>query len=238
MTNTPGKHSSRARPFVLVNMAMTADGKIATSNRAIHSFGSERDLNHLYELRATTDAIICGARTVEISRSILDNGNERFTRQRRRRGLAKHNLRVIVSGSGTIDLGADIFHTKFSPIIVLTTAQIAPGNLARLQAVVHEVKIMGQGEINFPAAMRWLRKKWQVKRLLCEGGGELNAAMFQTNLVDEIHLTICPKIFGGRHAPTIAEGEDATELRWAKQFELSSFRPKGPELFTVFSRRK
>ena len=61
-------------PFVLVNMAMTADGKIATANRAVHSFSSGRDLEHLYELRATADAVLCGARTVEISRYHFGNG--------------------------------------------------------------------------------------------------------------------------------------------------------------------
>ena len=54
-------------------MAMTADGKIATANRAVHSFGSQRDLAHLYELRATADAVMCGARTVKISETILGN---------------------------------------------------------------------------------------------------------------------------------------------------------------------
>jgi riboflavin biosynthesis pyrimidine reductase len=65
-------------PFVFINMAMTADGKIATANRAVHSFGSPRDLRHLYELRATADAVMCGARTVEISGSILGSGGEKF----------------------------------------------------------------------------------------------------------------------------------------------------------------
>jgi riboflavin-specific deaminase-like protein len=223
-------------PFVLVNMAMTADGKIATANRTLHSFGSPRDLRHLYELRATTDAVMCGARTVEISRSILDNGGGRFTRRRLRQGLAEHNLRVLVSGSGTIDLDADIFQTQFSPIIILTTARISQTNLFRLRKAVHEVMIAGQTEINFRAAVRWLRTKWKVQRLLCEGGGELNAAMFAADLVDEVHLTVCPQIFGGRTAPTIAEGEGASSLALAKQFKLKSIlRTKG-ELFTVFSR--
>lgn len=224
------------RPFVLVNMAMTADGKIATANRAIHSFGSHRDLRHLYELRATTDAVMCGARTVEISGSVLDNGGDRFTRRRLRRSLAEHNLRVIVSGSGTIDLNARIFRTHFSPTIILTTARITQTNLQRLQKVVQEVKIMGQNEVNFRAALRWLRKKWKVQRLLCEGGGELNAAMFAAELVDEIHLTICPLIFGGRTAPTIAEGSALIPLSQAKSFELKALRRSGTELFTVFSR--
>ena len=223
-------------PFVLVNMAMTADAKIATANRAIHSFGSSRDLRHLYELRATTDAVMCGARTVEISRSLLDNGGERFTRHRVRQGLASHNLRVLVSGSGTIDLNADIFQTCFSPIIILTTARISKTNLNRLRKAVQEVKIAGQTEINFRAALEWLRKKWNVQRLLCEGGGELNAAMFAADLVDEVHLTICPQIFGGRTAPTIAEGEVSPRLALAKQYKLKRIRRSGAELFTRFSR--
>ena len=52
-------------PFVLVNMAMTADGKIATANRAVSSFGSARDHEQLLELRATADAVMAGARTVD-----------------------------------------------------------------------------------------------------------------------------------------------------------------------------
>jgi 5-amino-6-(5-phosphoribosylamino)uracil reductase len=223
-------------PFVLVNMAMTADAKIATANRTIHSFGSPRDLRHLYELRATTDAVMCGARTVEISHSLLDNGGERFTRRRLRQGLASHNLRVLVSGSGTIDLNADIFQTRFSPIVILTTARISKTNLSRLQKAVQEVKIAGQTEINFRAALRWLHKKWKVKRLLCEGGGELNAAIFAADLVDEVHLTICPQIFGGRTAPTIAEGGEAPSLALAKKFKLNGVRRTEGELFTVFSR--
>jgi riboflavin-specific deaminase-like protein len=223
-------------PFVLVNMAMTADGKIATANRAIHSFGSPRDLRHLYDLRATTDAVMCGARTVEISRSLLDNGGERFTRRRLRQGLVSHNLRVLVSGSGTIDLDADIFQTRFSPIVILTTARISKTNLNRLRKAVQEVKIAGQTEINFHVALRWLKTKWKVQRLLCEGGGELNAAMFAADLVDEVHLTICPKIFGGRTAPTIAEGEGSPRLALAKQYELKGIRRSGAELFTMFSR--
>ena len=108
-------------PFVLVNMAMTADGKIATANRWVHSFSSERDLEHLYELRATADAVMCGARTVEISRSILGTGGEKFRKLRLKRGLAEYNLRVIVSGSGSINPRAEIFKKQFSPVIILTT---------------------------------------------------------------------------------------------------------------------
>ena len=225
-------------PFVLVNMAMTADGKIATANRAVHSFGSARDLEHLYELRATADAVMCGARTVEISQSILGTGGEKFRKLRLKHGLAEYNLRVIVSGSGSIDPNAEIFQKKFSPLIVLTTERASARKLAQLRTLADEVKICGKTEINFPTAFRWLHAKWNVKRLLCEGGGALNDTLFRAGLVAEIHLTICPKIFGGRTAPTIADGQGFEKLGLAGKFQLSSLRPFKGELFTVFSRVK
>jgi riboflavin-specific deaminase-like protein len=234
--NPKPKTQKPGLPFVLVNMAMTADGKIATANRVVHSFGSARDLEHLYELRATTDAVMCGARTVEISNGILGAGGEKYRQQRRKNGLAENNLRVIVSGSGSINPAAEIFRNRFSPIIILTTERPSRAKLKMLRALVDEVKICGRIQINFHTALRWLRKKWQVKRLLAEGGGELNDALFRAGLVDEIHLTICPKIFGGRAAPTIADGTGAKDLKSAIGFQLESFRLVNGELFTVFSR--
>jgi 2,5-diamino-6-(ribosylamino)-4(3H)-pyrimidinone 5'-phosphate reductase len=228
-------HNSKL-PFMFINMAMTADGKIATDNRAVHSFGSTRDLEHLFKLRATADAVMCGARTVEISQSILGTGGERFRRRRLQNGLAEYNLRVIVSGSGSIDPKAEIFKKKFSPVIVLTTER-ASKNLAQLRELADEVKICGKTEINFRRAFRWLRARWNVRRLLCEGGGELNDALFRAGLVDELNLTICPKIFGGRTAPTIADGKGFLHLPGAAQFKLKSTNRVRDELFAVFSKR-
>ncbi len=217
---------------------MTADGKIATANRAVHSFGSARDLAHLYALRATADAVMCGARTVEISRTVLGNGGEKFGKLRLRRGLAEFPLRVIVSGSGSIEPQAEIFQQRFSPILVLTTQKAPAHKLQRLRNLADEVKICGKSEINFRAALRWLQKRFGVRRLLGEGGGELNDALFRADLVDEIHLTLCPKIFGGRTAPTIADGEGFPRLAGAKEFQIRSIQSFQGELFTVLSRKK
>ena len=109
-------------PFVFVNMAMTADGKIATANRAGSSFGSARDHEHLLELRATADAVMAGARTVDSAAINLGPGPARFRRLRLKNGLAEYNLRVIVSGSGSLNPKAEVFKHRFSPIIILTTA--------------------------------------------------------------------------------------------------------------------
>jgi len=224
-------------PFVFVNVAMTADGKIATANRAVSSFGSGRDHGHLLGLRATADAVMAGARTVDLTPINMGPGSARFRRLRLKRGLAKYNLRVIVSGSGTINPKAHVFTKRFSPIIILTTKRASASSRRRLQSLADAVKICGRLEINFRAAFRWLRAKWNVKRLLCEGGGELNAALFRAGLVDELHLTICPKIFGGRNAPTIADGRGFLKLSQAARLELQSAKRVGDELFLVYRKK-
>jgi 5-amino-6-(5-phosphoribosylamino)uracil reductase len=223
-------------PRVLVNMAITADGKIATANRAITSFGSARDHDHLLELRATADAVMSGARTVDVAKINLGPGGKKFQRQRLKQGLAEFNLRIIVSGSGSIEPQAEIFKHTFSPILILTTRRASAAQLAALRRLATAVKICGTTEVNFRVALRWLREKWGVKRLLCEGGGELNDALFRAGLVNELHMTVCPKIFGGRNAPTIAEGIGATNLAAAAGFQLQSLRRVGDELFLVFTR--
>lgn len=225
-------------PFVLVNMAMTADGKIATANRAVASFGSDRDHQHLLELRATVDAVMCGAQTVNSTKINLGPGGVKFRRLRQQRGLAEYNLRILVSGSGSVNPTAEVFQHRFSPIIILTTRRAPAGKIRQLRALAEEVHISGDTEINFHIALRWLRKRWDVERLLCEGGGALNEGLFRAGLVDELHLTICPKIFGGRTAPTIAEGSGMLKLADAVPFKLESRRHLEEEMFLVYGKTR
>jgi riboflavin-specific deaminase-like protein len=229
---------NQALPFVFINTAMTADGKIAPANRHFQPFGSPRDLRHLLELRATADAVMAGARTVDLARVKLGPGPVRYRRLRLRRGLAEFNLRVIVSGAGSIDPQAEIFKHRFSPIIILTTGRIAKTRLTRLRALADEVKICGSSQIDFSEACQWLGRKWQVRRLLCEGGGELNDALFQASLVNEIHLTLCPLLLGGRGAPTLADGVGVAILAKAARFRLASMKRAGSELFLVYQRSR
>jgi 2,5-diamino-6-(ribosylamino)-4(3H)-pyrimidinone 5'-phosphate reductase len=225
-------------PFVYINVAMTADGKLAPANRVFKPFSSKADQELLMELRTSADAVMAGARTVDLYPVNLGPGGKQRREKRRKLGLSEYNLRVVVSGHGTLDPDAEIFKHRFSPIIVLTTERTPKHSLYWLQKVADEVKIFGREEIDFPKALRWLREKWNVKRLLCEGGGGINDGLFRAGVVDELYLTICPLIFGGQSTPTPSDGVGIEHLRDAAKLKLKSYRRVGDELFLVFRLNK
>jgi len=223
-----------ARPFVLINMAMSADGKIAPTHRCFVPIGSRRDHDNLLRLRATTDAVMCGARTVESGNITMDAGGARYKRQRLVRGLAGQNLRVLISGSGSVDPDAAIFKNRNSPILVFVSGQAPAKRLAKLKTVADKVIVCGVKSVALGKALGRLRRDWNVKRLLCEGGGELNFELLRLGLIDELHLTICPRLIGGRDAPTIADGVGFQRLAKAAQLERTAQRRVGDELFTTW----
>jgi riboflavin-specific deaminase-like protein len=222
------------RPFVFINVATTVDGKLAPENRKFVPFGSKRDLELLYEVRAKADAALMGARTVDSAPGHYGPGPAKYRRLRLQRGLPEYNLRVIVSGRGTLSPKSDIFRYRFSPIIVLTSARASVRNLRQLRSVADDVEIFGDEEMDFKAAFDWLQKKWKVKKILCEGGGELNTALIRQNLVDEIYITICPLVFGGRGAPTMADGIGVKNVADATKLRIKTMKRVGQELFVVY----
>jgi riboflavin-specific deaminase-like protein len=222
-------------PFVYLNVATTADGKLAPTNRHFVPFSSKEDQDLLVELRTRCDAVMAGARTVDSVPVNLGPGGWRYREMRVRNGLTEYNLRVVVSGSGSLNPRAEIFKHKFSPLIILVTDRATKARCARLQKLGATVQVFGDKQLDFNAALRWLRKEWNVKRLLCEGGGEINGALFRGNLVDEIYMTLCPTVFGGRNAPTAADGTGFDSLNDATPLKLKSSTRIGDEMYLVYS---
>ena len=213
---------------------MTADGKIAPANRHFVPFSSKKDRDLMMELRAGADAVMSGARTVDRAKVDLGPGGKKYQEARVRNGLAEYNLRVIVSGSASVNPKAHIFTRRFSPILLLTTAAAPKARLKRLAPLIDDVFISPGSGVDFRKAMEWLREKWKVRRLLCEGGGEVNEPLFREKLVDELYLTICPIIFGGREAPTLADGEGIERLKDATRLKLRRMEEVAGELFCVY----
>ena len=215
-----------SRPFVFINMAMTADGKIATANRKTSTFGSRADHANLLTLRDKADAILTGSGTL--------NAQPDVTLGPGPKSKINPPLRVIASGGGNVNPRHKIFRTQGAPVIVLATKHISRERLRTLEAAADAVKICGASSIDFARALDYLRNEWNVKRLLCEGGGYLNDSLLRAGLVDEVNLTICPLILGGHEAPTIADGIGFERLSDARQFKLKSKKQVKNELFLVY----
>ena len=188
----------------------------------------------MYELRSYADAVMSGARTLDLNPVKLGNGGKGYSRMRLKLGLAEHPVRIVISGRATIDPSAEIFKHRFSPIVVLVSQSAPEKRVKRLRALADEVATFGKKEIDFAQAVRWLRTRWNVRSLLCEGGGEVNGALFKAGLVNELYVTLCPVILGGRDAPTLADGEGVQLLAEATQLKLRSMKRLGDEFFLIY----
>ena len=146
------------------------------------------------------------------------------------RGQTAYPLRVVVSGGGTGDSGLRLFKEKFSPVIVYTTQ--------RMPLVVRE-SLEGCAGLHFSEGERvdvsWmlasLQQEFGVKRVVFEGGGALFASFLRAHCVDELCLTLCPVIFGGREGVTLS-GTLGEWLPKSVEGSLLSMEVLGGECFT------
>ncbi len=221
-------------PFVMMNGAVSADGKLALENRSLIQFSSARDQRFVLQLRATVDAVLCGADTVETFSIDLGADSEACRRKRLRKGLPAEPLRVLVGDDGDVDPKARIFRKPVSPVIVLTTDRAFKRCAAHLRGVA-TVKSFGKSTVSFAPAFRWLRQENGIKRLLCEGGGETNAALMKSGVVDELHITICPLVLRGGQAPTFCDGEGAKSIKGATRLKLKAVKVIQGELFLTYA---
>ena len=195
------------KPFVILNMAMTLDGKTSTIERRPTDWTSPADKRRMIGLRATADAVMVGARTAETDRTSLAVPDERLQRARVRRGQPPHPLRVIVSARGSFRENIRVFERPVSPILIFTSRRAPRTKLDRLARLrdVH-VYVVGARDVNVPLMLDILAREWKVKRLLAEGGAGLNWSLFAAHAVDEAFVTLCPRVFGGATAPTLVDG--------------------------------
>jgi riboflavin-specific deaminase-like protein len=224
-----------SRPWIVANMAISSDGKIATAGREVTSFGSPADLRGLYRLRATADAVMCGARTVEETGATLGNGGDAFRRIRIRAGLAAAPVRIVVSGSASLDPEAAIWKVRTSPLVVLVSSHAPAPRRRRLALLADALWESPGAQVDLAKACEWIHSRWRVRRMVCEGGGTLNAAMLSAGLLDELTLTLCPRVFGGQASPTIADGSSRM-LQDACHLGRPTIRRRGDELFMTYRR--
>ena len=239
------------RPWIAVNMLMTADGKVSGPHRSskrsglrkkmdpMAAFGSNRDHCRLLRIRATMDAVICGRRTIESGPIDLGTGGNQYERMRVAAGLNNCHRKIVVSGSGVLNSDCKVFEMNDSPILVATTQSGKQRLGTQFANKPHvEIRSFGRDTVHLQKLVAWLYEHWTIRRLVLEGGGTLNDAMFQEQLVDEIYLTIAPLVFGGNSHATISDGTGFPNLQQAATFECTEHRRIGDEMFLTYRKKR
>ncbi|AIF85573.1 2,5-diamino-6-hydroxy-4-(5-phosphoribosylamino)pyrimidine 1'-reductase [Candidatus Nitrososphaera evergladensis SR1] len=196
---------------ITINAAMTIDGKIATAS-GDSTISSKEDLKRVHRLRAASDAVVVGISTV-----LADNPQLTVRLVR-----GKNPVRVVVDSKCRIPGGSQILRTAGRVrTIVAASAQASAADVERIRQAGAEVIIAGNEAVDIKALFSTFKKKMGFKKILVEGGGELNWSVLNLGLADELIVTVAPRVAGGRLATTLVEGDGYDTISQGPKFRLA-----------------
>jgi riboflavin biosynthesis pyrimidine reductase len=225
-TYRPWEDPPDGRPNVAVNFATTVDGR-ATIGGVSGPIGSATDTEMLVGLRTRFDAVMIGAGTMRAERYGRIVADEEERERREQRGLPQDPLMVIVSGRLDLPWDAPLFTAGGGRVLIFTASEAEPPDTATPLEIVRHERF-----VNIVDALAHLRREHDVRALLCEGGPGLHNQLQGAGFVDDLFLTIAPKLAGG-DAPRILEGD----LPGVPELDLAWLLEQGSELFVRYKRR-
>lgn len=223
------EHAERARPYTLLNMASTADGRASIGGRS-GPIGDIADSEVLHGLRTLVDALLIGAGTARAEHygRIIRDDEERAGR--RARGLVEEPLTCIATNS--LDLSPESVPLLGEPHARIAIVTASRSSLPDVAASVEYVRAKRDGALDLELALRQLRERHGVRSLLCEGGPSLAAQLIAAGLLDELFLSFAPKLAGGERALRILAGG---ELAPPAQMRLVSVYEHDSQLFLRYA---
>lgn len=201
----PDNQDNPVRPFVFINAAMSADGKIATIERRQTRISGSLDFDRVDELRATSDAVMVGIGTVLSDNPSLTVKSAQRREKRRARGLDENPARIVVDSLARTPVDADIFK-KGAGRRIIAVSERAPEERVEQLSKHAEIITAGETHVELEKLLAELKARG-IDRLMVEGGATLNWGLISKGLVDEIYTFIGSMIIGGRAAPTLVDGE-------------------------------
>jgi len=193
------------RPYVVVNIAMSADGKISTHERRQVRISGAQDFSRVDRLKAGCDAVMVGIGTVLADDPSLTVKSEECRNYRRKQGWDDHPVRIVVDSAGRIPADASILHKGKGKRVVAVSRRADSMKISLLEKKA-TVIIAGEDRVDLSALMNELGAMG-IHRVMVEGGGTLIAGLIEAGLVNEIYTFIGNIIIGGKDAPTFTDGE-------------------------------
>ncbi|MCX8207843.1 MAG: 2,5-diamino-6-(ribosylamino)-4(3H)-pyrimidinone 5'-phosphate reductase [Methanothrix sp.] len=194
------------RPYVFINSAMSADGKISSFlRRQVRISGSE-DILRVDRLRAESDAVMVGVGTVIADDPKLRVKSGALRAWRLERGMPENPLRIVADSRARTPPDAEVL----GPGCIIAVSRSAPTERINELSKRCEIAVCGEDRIDLRELMEMLYERG-VRRLMVEGGGTLNWSLIEQGLVDEICVFVGPMVIGGRDAPTLVDGRGFAE---------------------------
>ena len=204
------------KPYVILNAAMTLDGKIATKTGSSEISGNE-DKIRVHELRCDVDGIMVGIGTVL-------SDNPKLTVRRVKARKEDNPIRIIVDSRGRTPIDCRTIN-DMAPSIIAVSRDFENTEKVKELSKKAEIYASGTEHVNLKELMNYLYEKG-IKTLMLEGGSTLNFSMLKEGLIDEVRICIAPMIVGGKNSKTLFDGEgfdymkDSTKLELKKGYKL------------------
>jgi 2,5-diamino-6-(ribosylamino)-4(3H)-pyrimidinone 5'-phosphate reductase len=206
------------RPRVVVNVAMSADGKLSTRERRQVKISGSEDFARVDSLKAASDAVMVGIGTVFADDPSLTVKSEANRQLRTSAGKPGHPVRVIVDSNARTPLTASVLHKGEGQRVVAVCEQADPSKVMALRTLA-TVITAGRDRVDLTLLLDMLGSMG-IRQLMVEGGGTLIASLFAAGLVDEFYTFIGNIIIGGKDAPTMADGTGWTRESEFPRLEL------------------
>lgn len=200
------------RPYIFLNLVSTADGKIVIGEPGGSAVGVGEATDQLLfrRLQKVCDAAMIGGATLRASQVVYPPQTPRF----------------VVTRTGDLPLENRFFTDAPDRVYIL-----APKDLpekTRQKLALHATLIQtGKGGVDLTEALKTIRQTLGLRHLLCEGGAALNDELLRAGLVDELFLSLTPKLKGGAHLPTVVDGQGFPPGQFAPLTLVSLYHDEG-----------
>ncbi|MBR3627600.1 MAG: bifunctional diaminohydroxyphosphoribosylaminopyrimidine deaminase/5-amino-6-(5-phosphoribosylamino)uracil reductase RibD [Elusimicrobia bacterium] len=217
-------HITNVKSYILIKSAVSLDGKIATCTGDSKWISNEKSRKFVHKLRTRFDAILVGTNTVLKDNPVLSS-----------RGYGKNPIRVVLDEKLRISANYNVVDGTI-PTIILYDESIKriPKYFNKDCIKLVPVKYK-HAKKDFNVIIEKLNKM-ALKRIMIEGGGEINASALKTGKVDEVLLFVAPIIVGGRNAKTFVEGEGVKNIKDSLKFSKIEIKKFGSDIAIITKR--
>ena len=208
------------RPFIHVNCAMSADGKLAGEDRTQVRISSDEDKTRVKNLRKKYDAIMVGVGTI-----VADDPHLTF----KDGDYDTNPIRVVLDPHGRTPEDAQVLDER-APTVMVTLED------CNVEWDCEEIIRAGKDSIDLDKVMEELAEEIGIENILVEGGGRTIASLFKARMVDRYSVFVGGLVIGGANAPTPCDGDGWVAENGIK-LELKDFEVLGNGALLTFEPR-